>query len=111
MIRPEHDDKIDGDHDQDAHDFVPLVVREGWRSLQCHANVGWGVAGKWNGSEGSEALFTLTHKDHEVKLDQSRGNMDLKLRIRKILYFYPIFGSYFAIVFFSFVIFLDLYEN
>lgn len=40
VIRPEHDDKVDGDHNQDAHDFVPLMVREGWRSLQCHTNVG-----------------------------------------------------------------------
>lgn len=40
VIGSEHDDKVDGDHDQDAHDFATLVVREGRRSSESHPNVG-----------------------------------------------------------------------
>lgn len=40
VVGPKDNNEIDSDDDQDAHNFVALVVREGRRSLESHANVG-----------------------------------------------------------------------
>lgn len=39
VIGSKHDDEVDGDHDQDAHDFAPLMVRKGRRSSESHPDV------------------------------------------------------------------------
>lgn len=44
VVGPEHHDEVDGDHDQDADDFVPPVVGEGRRASEGDADVGRGVA-------------------------------------------------------------------
>lgn len=43
VVGSEHNNEIDCDDDQDAHDFAPFMVGEGWSS-ECHSDVGWGVA-------------------------------------------------------------------
>ncbi|TNN39079.1 hypothetical protein EYF80_050748 [Liparis tanakae] len=44
VVGSEHDNEVDGDHDENAHDFAALVVGEGRGSPECHPDVGRGVA-------------------------------------------------------------------